>query len=77
MTEPMVHVADDDVQLAFDRCTEVGIAFWPFVETKPCLSYYNYKDLNFLMPPESAHKVKLLTGPHWRTVIKIMEVQSG
>lgn len=77
MTEPMVEMDDAIVQLAYDRCNEVGIAFWSFVETKPYLSTYYSKNMNFMMPPEAAHKVRLLAGPHWRTILKMVEVKDG
>ena len=53
----------------------LGLYFWKFLGMEKLPTFYGLqRDPYWHLPEEVAHKLKMLAGPHYATIAKIMEL---
>lgn len=82
---PLVPLTDEDVSKAYRRFVDVyypdqigrGLAFCGFLGMKesPHAYYEPTKVTGWHLNEKEARLIKMLAGPHYKAVIKIMELQ--
>lgn len=60
-------------ELYYPTANGVGMQFWQFVKRANLDNVYTANDDYWLFEADVAHRIKMLAGPHYQTVAKIME----
>src|ERR1700722_18745549 len=73
-------VSEADFHLAYDRwkhnvddSSRTGTTLMEFLG---CKTFYGRPDF-MAMRPEAAHKIRLLVGPHWQTILKAWKIRQS